>query len=266
MKDAYDAHTEVDQAIFERHADRLEARFDDPRQQTMLRDYLSDLIVPENARALDIGCGTGTVTRRLAAWSGVAHVTGVDPIDAFITRARELVGEVENISFEKGDGRALRFDDDQFDIVVSHTVITHVSQPEELIAEAHRVLRPGGWLAVFDGDYTTSTVANQGFDPLQACVDVLPVYDAYLMRRLPSLLTGCGFIDVRVRSHGYIEDHNGGYMASWVERGANGLASRGYIGTELAEALRAEVRRRCEAGRWVGQMTFLSAIGRKPSG
>ncbi|HEX2762579.1 MAG TPA: methyltransferase domain-containing protein [Allosphingosinicella sp.] len=264
MKDGYDAHAEVDQAIFERHADRLEARFEDPRQQAMLRDYLSDLTFAECASVLDIGCGTGAVTRRLAAWPGVGHATGVDPINAFISRARQLARGAENIAFEQGDGRSLRFDDETFDVVVSHTVITHVSQPEKLIAEAFRVLRPGGSIALFDGDYTTSTVANQSFDPLQACVDVLPVHDMYLVRRFPSLLAGGGFDDVRVRSHGYVEDPKGGYMASWIERGANALADNGVIGVELAEALRAEARRRCEAGQWVGQMTFLSAIGRRP--
>lgn len=264
MKDAYDAHAEVDQAIFERHADKLEARFEDPRQQAMLRDYLSDLTFPEGASVLDIGCGTGAVTRRLAAWPGVGQAIGVDPVNAFVTRARELVQGAENIVFEQGDGRALRFGDGMFDVVVSHTVITHVSQPEKLIAEAFRVLRPGGWIALFDGDYTTSTVANRSCDPLQACIDVLPVHDMYLVRRFPSLLTGGGFGDVRLRSHGYVEDPKGGYMASWIERGANALADNGAIGLALAQALCAEARRRCEAGRWVGQMTFLSAIGRKP--
>lgn len=263
MKDAYDAHAEVDQTIFERHADRLEARFDDPRHQSMLHEYMSDLTFPEGASVLDIGCGTGVVTRRLAAWPGVGSATGVDPINAFVTRARELAQDVENIVFEQGDGRSLRFEDETFDVVVSHTVITHVSQPERLIAEAFRVLRPCGWLALFDGDYTTSTVANQSFDPLQACVDVLPVHDMYLVRRLPALLKGCGFDQVRLRSHGYVEDPTGGYMASWVERGANALASNGVIGVELADALRTEARRRCEAGQWVGQMTFISVIGRK---
>ncbi|HEU0100114.1 MAG TPA: methyltransferase domain-containing protein [Allosphingosinicella sp.] len=265
MKDAYDAHAEVDQAIFEHHADRLEARFEDPRQQAMLRDYLSDLTFPDGASVLDIGCGTGAVTRRLAAWPGVAKATGVDPINAFLSRARELARGAENIVFEQGDARALSFDDETFDVVVSHTVITHVSQPEKLVAEAFRVLRPGGWIALFDGDYATSTVATRSCDPLQACVDVLPVHDMYLVRRFPTLLAEGGFDDVRVRSHGYVEDPKGGYMASWIERGAKALADVGAIGTELAEALSAEARRRCEAGRWVGQMTFLSAIGRKPA-
>jgi ubiquinone/menaquinone biosynthesis C-methylase UbiE len=54
--------------------------------------------------------------------------------------------------------------------VVIHTTMSHVPNPEQLIEQAFRVLCPGGWFAVFDGDYATATVARQEFDPLQACV------------------------------------------------------------------------------------------------
>jgi SAM-dependent methyltransferase len=53
-------------------------------------------------------------------------------------------------------------------VVVFHTILCHVPGPHLALAEAARVLRPGGWLAVFDGDYATTTLALHPSDPLQA--------------------------------------------------------------------------------------------------
>ena len=74
----------------------------------------------------------------------------------FVAKAGELAAELGNLSFEEGDGRALRFGDGDFDVVVCPTVLCHVPEPERVLAEAVRVLRPGEPLAVCDGDYTTS--------------------------------------------------------------------------------------------------------------
>jgi ubiquinone/menaquinone biosynthesis C-methylase UbiE len=48
-----------------------------------------------------------------------------------------------------------------------------VSEPDRALAEVFRVLRPDGWLAAFDGDYATTTVALGDHDPLQVCVDAM---------------------------------------------------------------------------------------------
>jgi ubiquinone/menaquinone biosynthesis C-methylase UbiE len=96
---------------------------------------------------LEVGCGTGAVTRLLARRPGVAEAVGVDPSPVFIAKAGELAAGLDNLSFEEGDGRALRFGDGDFDVVVCHTVLCHVPEPERVLTEALRVLRPGGTLA-----------------------------------------------------------------------------------------------------------------------
>jgi ubiquinone/menaquinone biosynthesis C-methylase UbiE len=99
------------------------------------------------------------------------------------------------VRFVEGDARALQFQDRSFDVVVFHTTLCHVPAPERALLEAARVLRRGGWVAAFDGDYATATVALSPADPLQACADAWvssSVHDPWLVRRLPGLLEAPG--------------------------------------------------------------------------
>jgi len=135
-----------------------------------------------------------------------------------------------------------------------------------LLAESFRVLRPRGWLAVFDGDYATATVATGDFDPLEACINAFRdgfVHDQWLVRRLPRLIHAAGFEIMSMQSHGYVEAPEGVHLLTWVERGADLLLQAGRIGQEQAEALKAEALRRSEAEEWFGHIAFASVLGRK---
>jgi ubiquinone/menaquinone biosynthesis C-methylase UbiE len=158
----------------------------DPQHHAMVAAYLGDLDLAGGARLLEIGCGTGAIARVVAAWPGVGEVLGVDPSPILLTRARELSEGMPNLSFEEGDGCRLALPDAAFDAVVLHRVLSHVPEPDTILAEAHRVMRGGGQLAVFDGDYATITLATGDNDPLQTCVDAFrPAYitDPWIVRR-----------------------------------------------------------------------------------
>lgn len=266
MPDLYARIGDVGPEIQERLADVLEMRAGDPRQQQMLASYLTDINFPSKARVLEIGCGTGAITRALAAWPGVAEAVGIDPSPVFIAKAKELARKVPNTSFQQGDGRSLPLEDESFDVAVVHTTLCHVPQPERLVAETHRVLRPRGWLAVFDGDYATATVATGDFDPLEICVDAFRtsfVHDQWLVRRLPSLIQSAGFDVLPMRSHGYVESQEGGYMLTWVDRGADVLLQAGRISDDAAASLKAEARRRSASKEWFGHIAFASVLARR---
>jgi ubiquinone/menaquinone biosynthesis C-methylase UbiE len=184
MPDLYATIGEVDPIVQERLADVLEIRAADVRQREMLESYLSEIDFPDDSRVLEIGCGTGGVTRTLAQWPGVSEAVGIDPSPVFISKARELGAAFPNLYFEDGDGRSLPFEDQMFDVVVVHTTMCHVPNPESLVEEAFRVLRPNAWLAIFDGDYATATVSTGDFDPLETCIEAFRdgfVHDQWLV-------------------------------------------------------------------------------------
>ena len=267
MPDVYATIADVDVEMQERLAGILELRAADPQQQMMLDSYLSEIEFPPGARVLEIGSGTGAVTRALARRPGVAQAVGIDPSPVFVSKAHELAAAMTNIAFERGDGRALRFGDDEFDVIVLHTTLCHVPEPDQVLAEAFRVLRPGGTLAVCDGDYATTTVALGDFDPLQECIEAVKaafINDVWLVRRLPTLLRGLRFEIVSSRSHGYLQTTEPEYMMTLVVRGADALASSGRIGSDLCASLKAEAGRRAEADEFYGFIGFASFIARKP--
>lgn len=268
MPDPYASIAQADQSVQARMADILELRAADSQQRAMVEHYLSEIQAPKGARVLEVGCGTGAVSRRIAElWDG-SEVVGLDPSPVFLERARELARHLSRVSFCEGDGRALEFGDESFDLVVFHTTLCHVPEPHKALREAYRVLRPNGWLAAFDGDYATATVAIGDFDPLQSTVEATIanfVHDRWLTRRLPKMLSAEGFAIETLRSHGYTQTNEPTYMITVVDRGAELLAAAGSVGPEEADALKREARRRVENGEFFGHISFVIVIARKPT-
>jgi SAM-dependent methyltransferase len=109
-------------------------------------------LVPEDAGArwLESACGTGLVSRAIAA--KVGSVTGVDLTPAMLEQARRGTAdeEIENVDFSVGDATALEFADASFDGALTRLSLHHIPLSGRVVAEMARVVRPGGWIVVGD--------------------------------------------------------------------------------------------------------------------
>lgn len=111
---------------------------------TRFRAVLDALDPQAGEEILEVGCGSGYYTRELARLG--ARVTATEIAPSALAQARRNAGDVAEFRIE--DAQRLSFAPASFDKVLLSEVIEHVPEPERAVAEAARVLRPGGVLAV----------------------------------------------------------------------------------------------------------------------
>jgi SAM-dependent methyltransferase len=112
----------------------------DHSRQVLADDYAARL---RPARVMDLGCGAGDSVDLFRALDPEVDWVGVDIEDSHEVSGRTRA-DAEFVTF---DGQRLPFEDSSFDLVYCKQVLEHVEHPRELIAEAVRVLKPGGHLA-----------------------------------------------------------------------------------------------------------------------
>ncbi|UOM34975.1 trans-aconitate 2-methyltransferase [Acuticoccus sp. I52.16.1] len=263
MPDPFSDPAAADDALVAIMIDTLEARGVDPAMVPIVDAYLELLAAHAPRRIVEIGAGTGAVARRIAARFPQAEVHGVDPSPQFIAVAESQPGP--NLSFAVGDGRSLAEPDGSADVALLHTVLTHVPDPAPLVAEAVRILRPGGALVVCDADFSKLTMAAFEGDPLGACSRVFVenyVTDPYLVAKLPALAAAAG-LTVAHFSLANRLDRGHGAGVGQLRMANSVMVAQGLIGQPFADALVAEYERRSDAGTMYGFMPFATLVATK---
>jgi SAM-dependent methyltransferase len=213
------------------------------RQASFIADtedrLLTALGLPAAGRMLDLGCGPGAPGARIRAGRPELEVVGLDRDAGLLALARTKLRVVQ------ADAAELPFPSSSFDAVHVRLLLRHMAHPATVLAEIHRVLRPGGRLVLgdtddgalvldpFPGDIARAlaakheTARRRGADP-------------FIGRRLPALVRAAGFSRLTVR-------------AQAVDSGALGRSTFGEVVlSPIAEAIDSDLLAAADSDRTAG--------------
>jgi SAM-dependent methyltransferase len=142
------ARTEFDSWSRRYEWDPLQWLLFHPSHRMMLRHF-----TPADRRILDVGCGTGSFARKILRRFSETEVFGLDLSAGMLHQARlRSWASGGRLHLVQGDSERIPFANDSFDIVTCCHSFHHYPRQERVVAEMHRVLRPGGRLFILDGD------------------------------------------------------------------------------------------------------------------
>lgn len=170
------------------------------REEVFRPRLLAQTVAGHPARVLEVGCGTGSFTVRVAAALPEAEVIGLDPDAEVLARARtkDRTGRVEWI---EGFASPLPFADESFDRVVASLVLHHLDDDakHQALREARRVLRPGGRLHIADWGRPSGLLIWCTFTLLRA-LDGFEATRAHAAGELAQAVERAGFARVTRRN------------------------------------------------------------------
>ena len=217
-------------------ATRLERRGKAADEMAAREAYLGLLEIAPGERVLDVGCGSGVVTRDIARRVGSAgRAVGVDPSPGLLTVARDLARDAglgDHMEFREGTAHRLPFPDGAFDALVCVTVLAHVPAGEAAIPELVRVVRPGGRVGVFDLDTDMTTFTHPDREltrRIVAAASDATAVNGWLSRQLPALFQRAGIVDVQARGFFPLETDLKSFYGNMAERSAEVAATTGAI-------------------------------------
>jgi sterol 24-C-methyltransferase len=179
------------------------------RSLRAMEDRLAEILdLPKGARVLDAGCGVGHVALHLAKKWGLS-VTGIDVIDHHIVKAQRNIAASGlpkgTVTVQKMDYHHLEtLQSDSLDGAYTMETFVHATNPAAVLAGFHRILRPGGRVALFEYDYEFTDKAPKIMGWSMKKINHFAAMPTHALSRpgvFKQMLEEAGFEDVVVRDY-----------------------------------------------------------------
>ena len=240
-------------------------------------EWLLDKIrLQPGSEVVELGCGHQGSLDLLADRVGpTGHVIGVERLALAVAQARRLVLDrgLVNVEIIHADARHTKLPRETFDLVTARMVLLTGPRPEEIIAAAFALARPGGVIAFHEADFV-SHVCDPPLWAWTRLIDVLEQYgrltgmDLHMARRLPRLLRDAGVVDVQTNPRIFIYPPGHGQRTGLLEfvtkMSHRILAERIIEPEELADLKRALAQHVADPETMIVSHLFLQAWGQKP--
>jgi SAM-dependent methyltransferase len=186
--------------------DRLRSQSDELHEHTVA--LLERTGIQPGWKALELACGPRGVLELLAQHVGPAGaVTGLDinPVHVTLARQNAAARHLGNVTVIEGDARQTELPAGSFDLVYARLILINIPDPERVVAEMVRLVKPGGWVACEEADGG----AMLCHPPHPAYTRLLDIFktlyrhdgaDILIGRRLPELLDAAGLVDIGVEA------------------------------------------------------------------
>lgn len=213
---------------------------------------------------LDVGCGTGLETIRLAklvAPSGT--VVGIDASEKFLNEARRRAVHVGlPIEYRQGDAQHLPFPEHTFDLARAERLFPYLADPEQALSELVRVTKPGGAVSLIEPDFETVTINVQN----RALVRKIFHFDCdhntkngWIGRELPQLFKASGLVEIAVEADVVIFDSLK-FSPYFLEIGRAAYKQQAITAGEL-EQWQDEIRRLLNRDELFCTISYFMAVG-----
>ena len=270
--------TEPDQYVLGYRAAEQQRLQRQAQQLANESSWLFDRIgIADGARVVEIGCGPQGCLDLLSSRVGPSgRVVGVERSADAVVLARQLIAErrLENIEVIERDARSTGLPNGTFDLATARLVLVNIPHPEQVVAEAVALVRPGGWVAFHEADYV-SHVCDPPSEAWTRLLELLQVYsqrngiDPWVGRKVPRLLREAGLVEINVNPivHVYPPDHGRrSLLLDFAENLSERIVAEGLVDeqvlTELKEAL---ARHLTDPDTLVVSHLYFQVWGRKPS-
>lgn len=130
-----------------------------PSVKTYKKKSIERLRLKQGDTVVDLGCGLGFDVAKMAQLvSPGGRSIGIDKSEKLLSSARRAFGDREGVLFLQGDIHRLEIPSNSVDAIKVDRTLQHVEDPQKVISEMVRVLRPGGWMACAEPDWSTFVI------------------------------------------------------------------------------------------------------------